>query len=131
MSSERLGIIAKMDVVEADEEFVTPVDFKKGKRPHVAAGAYEPERVRVCAQAVILEDNGYAVRQRALWYVASREKVAVALDHGSRAVAAAGRRFREVRRPHLSHGRLPGSYTHRSHPVRSRTSPRDYPSPSL
>ena len=35
MSSERLGIIAKVDVVEADEGFVTPVDFKKGKRPHV------------------------------------------------------------------------------------------------
>ena len=103
MSSERLGIIAKMDVVEADEGFVTPVDFKKGKRPHVAAGAYEPERVQVCAQAMILEDNGYAVRQGTLWYAASREKVAVVLDQelrartidaisGLRAAAAAARR---------------------------------------
>ena len=85
LSSERLGIIAKMDVVEADEESVTPVDFKKGKRPHVAAGAYEPERVQVCAQAMILEDNGYTVSQGALWYAGSREKVPVVLDSELRA----------------------------------------------
>ena len=85
MSSERLGIIAKMDVVEADGESATPVDFKKGKRPHVAAGAYEPERVQVCAQAMILEDNGYTVSQGALWYAGSREKVPIVLDSELRA----------------------------------------------
>lgn len=35
LSSERLGVIAKMDVVEISEGKVMPVDFKKGKRPHV------------------------------------------------------------------------------------------------
>ncbi len=103
LSSERLGIIAKMDVVEADGESVTPVDFKKGKRPHVAAGAYEPERVQVCAQAMILEDNGYRVERGALWYAGSRERVPVTLDpelrartleaiSGLRAAAASARR---------------------------------------
>ena len=103
MSSERLGIIAKMDVVEADDESATPIDFKKGKRPHVAAGAYEPERVQVCAQAMILEDNGYRVERGALWYAGSRERVPVVLDaelraqtleaiSGLRAAAASGRR---------------------------------------
>ena len=85
MSSERLGIIAKMDVVEADGESATPIDFKKGKRPHVPAGAYEPERVQVCAQAMILEDNGYKVEQGALWYAGSRERVPVVLDNELRA----------------------------------------------
>lgn len=81
LSSERLGVIAKMDVVEVGEGKAMPVDFKKGKRPHVAAGAYEPERVQVCVQAMILEDNGYEVPQGALWYVGSREKVPVILDY--------------------------------------------------
>ena len=85
LSSERLGIIAKMDVVEAEGGFATPVDFKKGKRPHVDAGAYDPERVQVCAQAMILEDNGYTVDQGALWYAGSREKVPVILDGELRA----------------------------------------------
>ena len=84
LSSERLGVIAKMDVVEISEKTVIPVDFKKGKRPHVAAGAYEPERVQVCTQAMILEDNGYEVPRGALWYVGSREKVPVVLDDGLR-----------------------------------------------
>ena len=86
LSSERLGVIAKIDVVEMASGKVMPVDFKKGKRPHVAAGAYEPERVQVCVQAMILEDNGYQVDQGALWYVASREKVRVVLDEELRAL---------------------------------------------
>ena len=86
LSSERLGVIAKIDVVEVAGGAVMPVDFKKGKRPHVAAGAYEPERVQVCVQAMILEDNGYRVEQGALWYVGSREKVRVVLDDDLRAL---------------------------------------------
>ena len=80
MSSERLGIIAKMDVVEGDGNRVIPVDFKRGKRPHTPRGAHEPERVQVCAQAMILEDAGYEVEEGALWFSGSRERVRVELD---------------------------------------------------
>ena len=80
LSSDRLGVIAKMDVVEAAGGVATPVDFKKGKRPHVAAGAYDPERVQICVQGMILEDNGYRVDHGALWYVGSRERVRIVLD---------------------------------------------------
>lgn len=103
LASERLGVIAKMDVVEIDAGTAMPVDFKKGKRPHVAAGAYEPERVQICTQAMILEDNGYAVEQGVLWYAGSRERVQVVIDDelrtrtleaiaGLRSAAANGRR---------------------------------------
>ena len=47
LSSQALGIVAKMDLVEGEDGAVTPVDTKKGRRPHVAEGAYEPERVQV------------------------------------------------------------------------------------
>jgi len=83
--SDRLGIIAKMDLIEGEDGTVTPIDTKKGKRPHVAEGAYEPERVQVCAQALILEDAGYKVTDGAIWYVGSRERVRIALDEGLRA----------------------------------------------
>ena len=85
LSSERLGVIAKMDVIETENGVSMPIDFKKGKRPHVSAGAYEPERVQVCIQAMILEDNGYKVERGALWYTGSREKVPVVLDDALRA----------------------------------------------
>ena len=67
LASERLGIIARMDLVEGEDGTVTPVDTKKGKRPHVAEGAYEPERVQVCAQALILEDAGCEDRSSAVF----------------------------------------------------------------
>src|ERR1700736_346543 len=38
LASERLGIIAKIDLVEGEDGTVGPVDTKKGKRPHVAEG---------------------------------------------------------------------------------------------
>lgn len=79
LGSERLGVIAKIDIVDSSDGKVTPIDVKKGKRPHVTQGAYEPERVQVCIQALILEDNGYSVEEGALWYAASRERVPVAL----------------------------------------------------
>jgi CRISPR-associated exonuclease Cas4/CRISPR-associated protein Cas1 len=85
VTSQALGIIAKMDLVEGEDGSVTPVDTKKGKRPHVAEGAYEPERVQVCAQAMILEDAGYKVMEGAIWYAGSRERVRIALDEDLRA----------------------------------------------
>ena len=85
LASERLGIIAKMDLVEGEDGTVTPIDTKKGRRPHVAEGAYEPERVQVCAQALILEDAGYKVADGAIWYAGSRERVRIALDEELRA----------------------------------------------
>ena len=88
LASERLGLIARIDVVEAadgDDGAVIPVDIKKGKRPHTDKGAYLPERVQVCAQALILEDNGYRVPEAALWFAGSRERVRVALDAELRA----------------------------------------------
>jgi CRISPR-associated endonuclease Cas1/CRISPR-associated protein Cas4 len=89
LASERLGIIAKMDLIEGEDGTVTPVDTKKGKRPHVAEGAYEPERVQVCAQALILEDAGYRVNEGAIWYGGSRERVRIALDDELRTMTRA------------------------------------------
>jgi len=36
LSSNRLGLIAKLDLVEGEGNRVTPVDYKRGKRPHLA-----------------------------------------------------------------------------------------------
>ncbi len=80
LSSETLGVIAKFDLIEGEGRTATPVDTKRGKRPHVAAGAYDPERVQLCLQAILLEEHGYTVEEAAIWYAASRERVRIALD---------------------------------------------------
>ena len=59
LSSELLGITGKLDMVEGEGKTVWPVDYKKGKRPHRAAGAYDSERVQVCAQGLLLREHGF------------------------------------------------------------------------
>jgi CRISPR-associated protein Cas1 len=72
LSSSRLGLIAKLDLVEGEGDRVTPVDYKRGKRPHVPRGAYYPERVQLCAQGMILEEHGYRCEAGILYFAASR-----------------------------------------------------------
>lgn len=85
LSAPRLGMIAKLDLVEVSGQIVTPVDYKRGRAPDVEGGAYEPERVQVCAQAMILEENGYRVERGLLYFVASKQKVVVTIDAALRA----------------------------------------------
>lgn len=97
LASRTLGLIAKMDLLEpdADDGSVTLVDFGKGRRAHAAAGAYEPEWMQLCAQALVLEDNGYRVAGAFVWFAESRERVPVALDDALR--AATRRAISELR----------------------------------
>ena len=80
LSSERLGLIARMDLIASDGGQVVPVDYKRGKRPHVESGAYDPERVQLCVQGLILREHGYDCVEGALYFVASRERVRVVFD---------------------------------------------------
>jgi CRISP-associated protein Cas1 len=86
LSSNRLGLIARMDLVEGEGNYVTPIDYKRGKRPHVPAGAYEPERVQLCVQGLILEEHGYQCDEGVLYFAESRERVRVAFDDELRAL---------------------------------------------
>lgn len=81
LSSNRLGLIGKLDLLEDDGDAgVTPVDYKRGKRPHVARGAYEPERIQLCVQGMLLEDHGYRCERGILYFAGSRERVHVEFD---------------------------------------------------
>ena len=104
LSSEKLGVIAKIDIAEAEDGVVTPVDYKRGKRPHVAQGAYEPERVQVCLQALLLREHGYRVEEGAIWYAESRERVRVVLDDE---LCHAAREAVSRLRLTVAHGRIP------------------------
>ena len=66
---------------------VTPIDYKRGRRPHVGLGAYEPERIQVCLQGLLLEEHGYQVEEGVIYYAESRERVGVVLDQALRAAA--------------------------------------------
>lgn len=89
LSSNRLGLIAKMDLVEGEGAVIVPVDYKRGKRPHIPKGAYDPERVQLCVQGMILGEHGYTCDEGVLYFVESRERVRVVFDDELRAQALA------------------------------------------
>ncbi|ROQ89903.1 CRISPR-associated endonuclease Cas4g/Cas1g [Desulfosoma caldarium] len=80
LASAQLGVIARIDLVEGAEDHVHPVDYKRGKRPHVAQGAYLPERVQLCVQGLLLREHGYRCDSGVLYFMASRERVRVPFD---------------------------------------------------
>ena len=80
LASEALGVTAEIDILEVEDGACTPVDVKAGRRPHVAEGAYLPERVQLCVQGLLLREAGYRSDDGAIWYAASRERVRVAFD---------------------------------------------------
>lgn len=80
LASEHLGVVAKIDIVRADGDSVIPVDFKRGKVPDVAGGAYDPERVQVCIQALLLREHGYKCDRGRIYYTGSKTLIDVSID---------------------------------------------------
>jgi len=88
LSSERLGVIATLDLVEGEGGTVRPVDYKRGRRPHVATSAHLPERVQLGVQILLLREHGYACDEGILYFVESRERVTVRLNEELAAAVA-------------------------------------------
>lgn len=80
LSSDAEGLTARMDVVELREGEAVPVDYKRGKKPSCPEGAWEPERVQLCAQGLVLRDHGYTCERGHLYFVESRQRVEVPFD---------------------------------------------------
>jgi CRISPR-associated protein Cas1 len=85
LSAPKAGLVARIDLVEVSGAEVSPIDYKRGEAPDVPEGAWEPERVQVCAQGMVLEENGYACREGILYFTASRKRVPVSFTDELRA----------------------------------------------
>ena len=57
-----------------------PIDYKRGKIPDVPGNAWEPEKVQLCAQGLILRENGYHCEGGILYFIESRHKVSINFD---------------------------------------------------
>jgi len=80
LSAPGEGLICKIDVLELEGDVATPIDYKRGKQPDVPEGAYEPERVQVCAQGLILREAGYRSDEGVLYFIESKRRVPVVFD---------------------------------------------------
>ena len=99
LSDEALGAIARIDLVEAQGSRATPVDYKRGTVPDVSGSAYEPERVQLCVQGLLLRAHGYESDRGVLYFAGSRRRVSVDFDdklaHRTRELLRATREMAE------------------------------------
>ena len=80
LSDTELGATARIDLVEAIGDRATPVDYKRGTVPDVPGNAYEPERVQLCVQGLLLRAHGYQCDGGVLYFVGSKRRVPVPFD---------------------------------------------------
>jgi CRISPR-associated protein Cas1 len=82
LSSERLRVIAKLDIVEASGGVLTPVDYKHG-RPRELDGILVPwaaDRVQLALQGIVLRENGYNCEEGVIFYCSTRQRVRIPFD---------------------------------------------------
>lgn len=83
LSSETHRLIAKLDLVETEGTHATPVDYKRGAPHSLPDGtleAWEPDRIQLAVQALVLRDNGYQCREGIVYYVSTKQRVSVPID---------------------------------------------------
>ena len=89
MGSERLGIVAKMDLVESKAEKddllsaleVCPVDYKAGapREGEESNELWDTDCMQLGLQALILRDNGYTCNEGVIYYRATKQRVRLAI----------------------------------------------------
>lgn len=84
LSSDRYGLIAKMDLIDVSEGLVTPVDYKRGApRTEYGSGEltlWDADKVQLAAQVLVLRDNGYRCEEGVVYYVATKQRVRLVVD---------------------------------------------------
>lgn len=84
LSSDTHHLIAKLDLIEAENGKVTPIDYKRGAPRDTDAGpeAWPADVAQICAQAVVLRDNGYDVDEGLVFYYETKQRVRVPISDG-------------------------------------------------
>lgn len=73
-------LIARIDLIEGQDGEVMPIDYKRGAVPDNSERSWEADRVQLCAQGLVLRENGYACESGALYYSESKTRVPLQFD---------------------------------------------------
>lgn len=118
ISSERLGIIGKLDLMEERGGEARPVEYKRSAAPTGDDGkptAWENDAIQLCAQGLLMEEEfATTVERGVLYYMGSKTRVEVNLDDGLRTrTLAAIRLIRELSGRETPPEPLPEELRHR------------------
>src|SRR5579885_2202257 len=83
LSSERLRVIARMDLVEADGGVLTPVDYKHGQPREGPNGLelWPSDRAQLAVQGIVLRENGYRCEEGIVYYRKTGQRVRIPFDN--------------------------------------------------
>lgn len=74
LGSERLGLIAKVDVIESGGGRVVPIEYKRGSPRSAEPPLWDPELVQLCAHVLLLRDAGYEVDHAEAYFAETRTR---------------------------------------------------------
>ncbi len=80
------GVVAKVDLLEAEGGTVTPVDYKRGSPPdpgRYPGDVWPADRVQSAAQVLALRASGYRSDHAVVYYAASKTRVQMPVDDGA------------------------------------------------
>jgi CRISPR-associated protein Cas1 len=77
LGSQALGIVGRLDLVAVAGNEAVPVETKRGSPPGNPERSYEPARVQVMAQGLLLREHGYVSTRGILYYAGARRRVEI------------------------------------------------------
>ncbi len=78
VSSARIGMVAKLDLLEDEGRQVCPVDYKRGHGPEGGDGLWDADRIQLGVQLVLLRDSGYPCERGYVYYAETKKRVPLA-----------------------------------------------------
>lgn len=80
IGSELLGLVGRIDLLEADGDVVIPIEFKSGTPRDGDDVLWPPEQIQLCAQVLLLREAGYRVHRAEVWFDGTRTRHGVPID---------------------------------------------------
>lgn len=83
LESQKLGTIGVIDFVEGDKEGISIVEYKKGSAWRNENDERIPkdwDEVQVVAQALLLKEHGYKIKDAYIYYATDKRRVSVSLS---------------------------------------------------
>lgn len=75
LSSDRLGLVAKLDLLEDESGKACPVDYKRGHGPEDGDGIWDADRIQLGVQMLLVRENGYSCERGYIYYAETKRRV--------------------------------------------------------
>lgn len=77
LTSARLGLVGKLDMVEMGRGEAEPIEYKRGRRPKSGEVAEDWDLMQLATQALLLRENGWKCERGFFYFCESKERVPV------------------------------------------------------